>query len=732
MQQVLQNLNTGETRLELVPAPAFASGKVFIQTTRTLISAGTEKMLVEFGQAGLIGKARAQPEKVKQVLEKIRTDGLLPTLDAVFAKLGEPLPLGYCNAGVVVELGSGVTEFAVGDRVVSNGPHAEFVSVPKLLCAKIPDNVSDEQASFTVLASIGLQGVRLVQPTLGESVVVYGLGLIGLVTVQLLRASGCRVIGVDINDSRLALAAEFGAEVINGKECTNIPAKIMALTDKRGADAVLITASAKTDSIISDSAKACRKRGRIVLVGVIGLQLNRADFYEKELTFQVSCSYGPGRYDSNYEQSGHDYPIGFVRWTEQRNFEAILAMLSSGQLDFSKLITHRFPLEQAPFAYETIQNDSSSLGVVLEYPSDADQSRTVALTNSKSVRRNSKPIDQSSPVLAVVGAGNFTKATMMPVLTQLPARMKYIVGRSGTAAIQHTASKFGVENATTDLDMVLEDHEVNLLMVTTNHDSHANLVSRALNADKHVFVEKPLAINVPQLERVLNSVENAQGKQLLVGFNRRFSPHIQKCRELLRGRANPIAINIVVNAGEIPADHWVHDPILGGGRIIGEACHFLDLAVYLSGSLIRSVAASRFGGNVSVRDDKMTISLQLSDGSIASINYFANGSKSYPKERISVFSDNRILEVDNFRLTKGYGVKGFSKLKTFRQEKGHRQQFSALIDRVTKGGDWLIPQEELTNVTLASIAAMRSAESDRTITIDEMMNELQSSLVAQP
>jgi predicted dehydrogenase/threonine dehydrogenase-like Zn-dependent dehydrogenase len=681
-------------------------------------------MLVEFGQAGLIGKARAQPEKVKQVIEKIRTDGLLPTLDAVFAKLGEPLPLGYCNAGVVVEVGSGVTEFAVGDRVVSNGPHAEFVSVPKLLCAKIPDNVSDEQASFTVLASIGLQGVRLAQPTLGETVVVYGLGLIGLLTVQLLKASGCRVIGVDINESRLSLATQFGAEVINGKECANIPAKIMALTDNRGTDAVIITASAKTDSIISDSAKACRKRGRIVLVGVIGLQLNRADFYEKELTFQVSCSYGPGRYDSNYEQSGHDYPIGFVRWTEQRNFEAVLSMLSSGQLDFSKLITHRFSLEKAIAAYETIQNEPSSLGVVLEYSDNADQSRTVALTNAKSVRRNSSPVMESSTVLAVVGAGNFTKATMMPVLTQLPARMKYIVGRTGTAAIQHTASKFGVENATTDLDSVLGDRDVNLLMVTTNHDSHANLVCRALLADKHVFVEKPLALDVSQLKRVLDTVEKAQGKQLLVGFNRRFSPHIQKCRELLRGRANPIAINIVVNAGEIPADHWVHDPIVGGGRIIGEACHFLDLVVHLSNSLIRSVSASRFGGNVSVRDDKMTISLQLSDGSIASINYFANGSKSYPKERISIFSDNRILEIDNFRLTRGYGVKGFSKLKTFRQEKGHKQQFSALIDRVTKGGDWLIPLDEITNVTLASIAAVHAAETERTIMIEEMMKEI--------
>lgn len=724
MLQILQNLSNGQTFLERVPVPANSAKNLFIRTRCTLISAGTEKMLVEFGQASLIGKARAQPEKVKQVLAKIRTDGLMPTLDAVFSKLGEPLPLGYCNAGVVESMGNNATEFEVGDRVVSNGAHAEFVSVPRLLCAKIPDNVCDEQAAFTVLASIGLQGVRLVQPTLGETIVVYGLGLIGLVTVQLLRASGCRVIGVDINPNRMALASEFGAEVVNGKECSDIPAMIAAMTQQRGADAVIITASAKTDSIICDAAKMCRKRGRIVLVGVVGLQLNRSDFYEKELTFQVSCSYGPGRYDPDYEQAGNDYPIGFVRWTEQRNFEAILAMLSSGLLDFSKLITHRFELSKAQEAYQTIQSDPSSLGVVLEYADHADPSQTVALPKANSTKHEVVVANATSPVLAIVGAGNFTRATLMPILSKLPARMKFVVGRTGTAAIQHTASKFGVENATTDLDAVLSDPDVNLLLVTTNHDSHANLVCRTLQADKHAFVEKPLAINVPQLKQVLDAVEHSCGKQLLVGFNRRFSPHIQKCRELLRGRSSPVAINILVNAGDIPPNHWVHDPIVGGGRIIGEACHFLDLAVFLTGSLIQTVSASRFGANVSVRDDKMAIALQLADGSIASVNYFANGSKSFPKERISIFSDNRILEIDNFRLTRGYGVKGFSKLKTFRQEKGHKQQFAALIDRIAQGGEWLIPLEELTNVALASIAAMQAAESDRTIFIDEMMKEL--------
>jgi predicted dehydrogenase len=459
-----------------------------------------------------------------------------------------------------------------------------------------------------------------------------------------------------------------------------------------------------------------RKRGRIVLVGVVGLQLNRADFYEKELTFQVSCSYGPGRYDPDYELAGHDYPLGFVRWTEQRNFEAILAMLASRRLDFARLITHQFEFGDAPQAYATIQNDSSALGVLLKYAADATDwsapaARTVEVNPPKATG------SASTPTIAVVGAGNFTRATMMPVLAKLPCRLKYVAGRSGTAALQHTATKFKVEKATTDLSAVLADAEVNLLMVTTNHDSHARLVSQGLQAGKHVFVEKPLAINADQLRQVEQAVIAHPNRQLMVGFNRRFSPHSQKCHALLKGRAAPLAINMLINAGEIPPEHWVHDPEVGGGRIIGEACHFIDLAVYLAGSPVRAVSAQRFGGASLVRDDKMTISLALADGSIASVNYFANGSKSFPKESITIFSDNRVLTIDNFRRTTGYGFKSFSKLKTFRQEKGHRQQFEQLLKRVQTGGEWLIPWSELENVALASFAAVKAARDEETIQV---------------
>ncbi len=711
MKQVLQNLRNGQTTVTEVPAPGGAGNRLTIATNRTLISAGTEKMLVEFGQAGLLGKAKAQPEKVKQVLAKMRTDGLLPTLEAVFSKLDEPLPLGYCNAGVVTAVGAGVTGFDIGQRVVSNGAHAELVSVPGLLCAKIPDNVSDDEAAFTVLASIGLQGVRLIEPTLGETIVVYGLGLIGLVTVQLLRASGCQVIGVDINERRLELARQFGAETIHGAQCPDLPAKVMTLTQGRGADGVLITASAKSDEIIGNSAKMCRQRGRVVLVGVVGLNLNRSDFYQKEISFQVSCSYGPGRYDAAYEQLGHDYPLGYVRWTEQRNFEAILSMLASGAISFEALITHRFALDDAADAYKTIQSEPGALGVLLAYPEQKNTASTIAMPATRPASKTTKV------VAAVVGAGNFTRATMMPVLSKLPLRIKYVVGRTGGAAVQHVAQKFSAENATTDLQATLQDPEVNLVLITTNHDSHAGLVCQSLAAGKQVFVEKPLALSTAELERVVQAVGNQPASQLMVGFNRRFSPHIEKCRQLLQGRAEPLAINFMINAGAIPADHWVHDEQKGGGRIIGEACHFIDLVQSLTGSLVRSVSAQRMGVGPAVRDDKMTISLSMQDGSVASINYFANGSKSFPKENITIFSDNRVLVVDNFRQTLGYDFAGFRRLKTSRQEKGHREQFAALVQRVTDGGEWLIPFEQLVNSAQASIAAVQAAREERTVEV---------------
>lgn len=710
MKQILQNLRSGETEITEVPAPACGRGMVKIRTRKTLISAGTERMLVEFSKGGLIAKARSQPDKVRQVLDKVKTEGLLPTLQAVFNKLDEPMPLGYCNVGEVLEVGAGISEFKIGDLVASNGPHAEIVCVPKNLCAKVPEGVIEENAAFTVLCSIALQGVRLVNPTLGEKIVVFGAGLIGLVTIQLLRASGCDVLAVDLNPGRLELAKRYGATLCDASSGDPIVAG-GAWTEGARVDGVIITASAKTDAIVHQAAEMCRRRGRIVLVGVVGLNLRRSDFYEKELTFQVSCSYGPGRYDENYEQKGRDYPAGFVRWTEQRNFQAILAAMSSGQLDVSALITDRIALKDAAGAYAKISCDSNSLGVILEYPEEANLSRTVTIQQKKS-----KPANGC--VAVMLGAGNFAKMVMAPSLARTKARLKYVSDLANTPASAHIARKYGFENATSDTDTTLEDPEVNTVFIATGHNSHAVLARMALKAGKHVFVEKPLAMNPEELRSVVTAAKVAPDKQLMVGFNRRFSPYTVKIKSLLAGRSEPLSMNFTCNAGIIPPMVWVHDPERGGGRIIGEACHFIDLLSFISGSLVVSVASVQMNHGVAVHEDKMSIVLGFADGSIGTVNYFANGNKAFPKETLEVFSEGRILKLDNFRRLDGWGFRGFSRMKGA-LDKGHQEEFNAFTSRIAVGGEPLIPLEQLVNVTLASFAAMTAAAERRTIMLKQ-------------
>ena len=717
MKQVLQNLRNGQTAVEEVPAPGLVGNQVLIQTTRSLISAGTERMLVEFGKASLIGKAKAQPDKVKQVIDKIKTDGLMPTLEAVFNRLDEPLPLGYCNAGVVLEVGAGVSEFKPGDRVASNGPHAEIVCIPKNLCAKIPESVSDEQAAFTVLSSIGLQGIRLAGPTLGEKFVVVGVGLIGLATIQLLRANGCDVLGVDMNADRLALAEKYGAKIARVSAGCDPVATVSAWTEGRGADAVLITASAKTDDIIHQAAEMCRKRGRIVLVGVIGLNLRRADFYEKELTFQVSCSYGPGRYDDQYEQGGVDYPLGFVRWTEQRNFEAILQSMASGQLKTDDLVTHTFKLEDATAAYEKVVNDPTALGIILSYAGAADTRRSIPTQTVQ------KPKAAGSVVAALVGSGNFSKAVMAPCLAKTKSRLKYVSARTNSSSAVHLASKYGFEVSTTNIDDILDDEEVNAVFISTRPNSHSSLACQALAAGKNVFVEKPMAITIEGLQRVIKAAINQRDRQYMVGFNRRFSPHIIKTKELLASRSEPLAMSYMVNAGAIPAGTWFHDRAVNGGRIIAEGCHFIDLLAFIAGSGVVSVSATQFAKGSAVKDDKMSILLTFEDGSIGTVNYFSNGTKSYPKEQLEIFSDQRVLRMDNYRKTTGYGFSGFKKFKTFRQDKGHAAEFTAFVDTAEKGGHGLIALEDMVNATLVSFAAVTSAEEHRIVNLHQEYTE---------
>jgi predicted dehydrogenase/threonine dehydrogenase-like Zn-dependent dehydrogenase len=713
VRQVIQNMQNGVTEIAQAPAPSSNAGALLIRTSCTLISAGTERMLVDFGRSSMIAKARKQPDKVKQVIAKARTDGIQTTIDAVRAKLAQPLPLGYCNVGTVIAVGKNVAGYSVGDRVLSNGPHADIVSVPQNLCAHIPDNVDDDAAVFTVLASIGLQGIRLAAPTLGESFVVTGVGLIGLLTLQLLRAHGCRVLAIDFDDAKLALAKSFGAEICNPSTGADPVATAIAFSRGNGVDGIIITASTASSEPVSQAAKMARKRGRIVLVGVTGLELSRADFYEKELSFQVSCSYGPGRYDPGYEQKGNDYPFGLVRWTEQRNFEAVLDMMSDGRLLAAPLISHRFAFDAAPDAYDLLEKDKSVLGILLDFDTDIETAKlntsTVMLQATSSSNRT-----PANPVMAFIGAGNYASRVLIPAFKAHNPVLKTLVSAGGlNSVLQGEAS--GFEVASTDLANVLADDEINTIAIATRHDTHAEIVISALKAGKHVFVEKPLAITLESLAEVescYNDIIIADPtRKLMVGFNRRFAPQIIKMKTLIDSVTEPKSFIMTVNAGAIPSEHWTQDPDIGGGRIIGEACHFIDLLRHLAGAPIIShhVQKMGHGKGVAITDDKVSITLSFEDGSFGTIHYLANGANAFPKERLEVFAGGRILQLDNFRKLKGYGWPGFSNMNLWKQDKGQSNSAKAFLEAIRLGEACPIPASELFEVARITIEAAHSS-----------------------
>ena len=701
MKQLLQSLKTGETEVVDIPAPAASRGRVRIATIRSLVSIGTERMLVEFGKAGWLSKARQQPDKVRMVLEKVRTDGVLPTLEAVRSKLDQPIPLGYCNVGRVIDTGPDVSDFAPGERVVSNSSHAEIVSAPTHLCARIPDNVSDEEATFTVVGAIALQGIRLAQPTLGETVVVTGLGLIGLLTVQLLKAQGCRVFGIDFDPVKLALAERFGATTYRLSDNADPVAEAMRFSRGLGIDAVIVTATTSSSEPMSQAAQMCRKRGRIVLVGVTGLNLSRADFYEKELTFQVSCSYGPGRYDPLYEEKGLDYPVGFVRWTEQRNFEAVLDMLSEGRLDVAPLITHRFGFARVAEAYALMTTDAAALGIVLEYAerekAAAQPARTVALGGAITRAGRAR--------LAIIGGGNYASRTLVPALKDAGAELHTVVSSGGLSGT-YTARKLGAANSSTDTDSVFADPDIDAIVIVTRHDSHAALVVRALDADKHVFVEKPIAIDRDGLAAIKDARERALARGfdpvITVGFNRRFAPLIQKMQAALATGTQPKAMVMTANVGAIPADSWVHDPEAGGGRVLGEGCHFIDLLRFFAAAPITRLSSSY--ADMPERDTG-SIQLDFANGSIGTVHYFANGSKAFAKERLEIFSGGRILQLNNFRTLSGYGWSGIKGGRTLFQDKGQGGLARAFVAAIEGRGPQPIPFDEVREVALAALAA---------------------------
>ena len=696
MKQIIQNLKTGETSLEELPAPKVIPGHILIQTHRSLVSLGTEKMLVDFGKANYVQKARQQPEKVQQVLNKIKTDGLIPTIETVFRKLNQPLPLGYCNSGIIIGIGEGVNDFQIGDRVVSNGHHAEIVNVPENLTCKIPENVSYEEASFTVIGSIGLQGIRLLNPTLGETIVVIGLGLIGLITTQLLIANGCNVIGIDYDKQKLDLAKSWGVKTINATDSNEV-SEVMNETKGNGVDGVIIAASSKTDTIISNSAQMCRKRGRVVLIGVVGLNINRSDFYEKEISFQVSCSYGPGRYDSNYEEKGLDYPIGFVRWTEKRNFEAVLNAISKKSINVNDLITERINLNEFNKIYENLSK-KGSIASILKYNVEKRiiQDHTISISMQN--------FDNSNAVIGIVGAGNFTSAMIMPVLNKLKSNVKYIAsskGLSGTIL----AKKYGIPLSTTSYQEIMKDPEIDAVIIATRHNNHASHVIEALSNKKHVFVEKPLALNYADLNEI-QKLSLKVNKSVTVGFNRRFSPFSEIAKKAIGENPGPINVIATMNAGSIPLDHWVQDMQIGGGRIIGEACHYIDLISYMCSSEVKSVIMNSNGINPKQNTDNASIILRYKNGSNGVINYFSNGSKSYPKERIEIYNNGKNIVIDNFRKINFYGFNLSN--KSLKQDKGHFNQFKKWNDMLINGGAPIISFDSILNTSKAALACIDS------------------------
>jgi len=711
LKQIIQDLNTGKIIIEDIPTPAVHAGHLLIRSAASLVSVGTERMLLEFGKANLLDKARQQPDKVRMVLDKMRTDGIGPTIRSAKAKLDQPLPLGYSNAGTVIEVGAAVSDFEVGDRVVSNGYHAEIVCVPSKLCARVPEAVDDESASLTVLGSIALQGIRLLKPAIGENVVVTGLGLIGLFTVQLLRANGCNVLGIDPDAERCKLARSYGASSCCLSAGEDVPNAASQLSAGRGVDGVIITASTKSNEPVHQAATMCRKRGRIVLVGVAGLELSRADFYEKELSFQVSCSYGPGRYDPAYEVKGQDYPFGFVRWTEQRNFEAVLGLMASGDLNVSGLISHRFPIEEAGSAYEVLSKENP-LGILFHYAGATADS----MDRHISLASPGKSCNPAAPIVVMIGAGNYASQVLIPALKATGARLTTLVSAGGVSGV-YLGKKHGFEHAATDADAAIADPDVNTVVIATRHDSHADLSCQALRQGKHVFVEKPVSVTRTQLDEVVKAYKEvsagAHVPVVMVGFNRRFAPQVVKLKGLLSSISEPKSFVMTVNAGEIPADHWVQDPVQGGGRIIGEGCHFIDLLRFLAGSPIRRVHAVMMGDapGLVVRDDKATITLEFEDGSFGTVHYLANGHRSYPKERLEVFCRGAVIELDNFRKMAGYGWTGFRKMNLRRQDKGNRACVLAFVNAIEKGLPSPIPFEEIIEVTRATFDAVKQMQS---------------------
>jgi len=716
MKQVVQNFRTGELKVEELPPPALHDGGVLVRTAFSLISAGTERTIVETAQSSLVGKARSRPDLVRQVFDMFRREGLRATYEKVKSKLDQMKPLGYSAAGVVMAVGRDVQELRVGDRVACAGggyaTHAEVLYVPKNLCAKVPDEAPLDAACYTTVGAIALQGIRQADTRLGETVAVIGLGLVGQLTVQLLKAAGCQVIGIDIDKTACELARKSGADVVASGD-DQARAACQRFTDGRGVDCILVTAATKSSAPVVLAGELARDRARIVVVGLVGMEVPRHIYYEKELELRVSRSYGPGRYDPQYEEKGTDYPIGYVRWTEQRNMEAFLRLVADGRINTQLLTTHRYSISRAEAAYDLILKRAERYcGVVLEYP-DAE-SQVAAIKAPNAIRVASDELGVS-----FIGAGNFARGVLLPIVKRA-AKVKLINVATATGiSAKNTAQQFGFARSTTDYQEIVADDGSPVVFIATRHDSHARLAAAALQRNKVVFVEKPLATTAAGLRDVVKAARESVG-WLTVGYNRRFAPLAKEIKARFSGRSGPMTILYRVNAGQLEAKHWTHDAIEGGGRVIGEACHFIDFIQFMTDALPTRVSAEiiphvQTAGYV---DDSAVISLGMSDGSIATIVYTASGDKSVAKEFVEIFCDRSVVTLDDFKSGSMVRNGKREKLGGGNQDKGHAAEINAFLEAARGRMEAPISLESLIATSLASFAALESARSGASVAVD--------------
>ena len=723
MKQVLQNLRNGHISVENIPAPQAAPHTALVQNAFSLVSAGTERMVVEFAEKSLAGKARSRPDLVKQVIDKAAREGIVPTIQSVFNRLDQPMALGYSSAGTLREVGENVEGFQVGDRVSCAGAghavHAEYVTVPENLLVKLPDTVSFEEASFTTLGAIAMHGFRLAEPQLGETVGVIGLGLLGLLAIQIAHAAGCKVVGIEPNPNRRELGNELGIQTCNLAQAEET---VSQFTNGLGLDVVLICADTTSNDPVTLAASLARDRGRVIAVGAVGMDLPRKPYFEKEILFRVSRSYGPGRYDFDYEENGRDYPAGYVRWTENRNMQAFVALLATKEINVMPLITQIFHIKDAQKAYELIlgKNSVPYLGVLLQYPQNSTTEQTERLITVKEC----KPAQASSDCIyiGVLGAGNYAQAVFLPILSKSnDTRLHTIVSGSGVSAAQ-AAKKFGFTSASSDEQNVLDNPDINTIVVLTQHNLHTRQVLKALQNGKHVYCEKPLALSMPDLESIFELL-SPTGPRLTVGFNRRFAPLAQQMKDFQDASGQPKMMYYRVNAGALPTSHWLHDPQRGGGRILGEGCHFIDFLTFLAGSIPSALDVRALPAVGDLPQDNVTLRLYYPDGSIGTIAYLSNGDRSFPKEQCEVFSGGRIAILDDFhKLTMVHN--GKQKVIRSRQNKGQKQAWESFTTSILSNSSPPIPYPELWSISQAAILAAQNINHPETIHIEKLNQSL--------